>query len=691
MTRVPFGGFTIALGAGLALAPLGCTEGRLENAGNTAASGQALALEEVELVLARAVSAARAAGAPAAVAVVDREGEVLGVFVTPPRDVNGDGALESIGEANIRAAISKAGTAALFSSEGEAFSTRTAYFIVQGSFPPGVRNTPGGPLFGVQDSSLASSDVRPVAFDAGGDAAGGGISGELGGLPLFKSGAPVGGVGVDTADVLVPAGGAPTLASPVMNPLDESIALAATAPDRAAPLAIRATNVFVDGLRFPFAEATARAAPLIATTTAGLALAGAGAVDARFPVRASPLPPEVRVAGQFGIRPARRQIGRLVAPLGGPFASVDRASSVTFGADYVFRGVPVTAAAAIEAAGGVTGERRHASIDSLEPPAPLGLTAAEVDAIIAAGVRAGDAASGAIRLPRGASARVHVAVVDARGNILGSFRMGDGTLFSFDVAVQKARTAAFFSTDGFAATPRGLGFLAQPFFPPGIDGTEPGPLARLRDLANRGLVTAESPPSLTLIRPPPRPPADAEVDDDDATAPGVQDFDDFAGLAVSPTAAQVDDVRARLAATGGFSPLADRPDVGFVSPGLESGLQTFPGAVPLYKGGRLVGAVGASGDGVDEDDLVSWYAAKGYEPTPGTRIDEVPEHVVATTLAAKVDALAAALEAHPDAAIAAVYAPLFRREAARARDRFSRGLEGVRIPYVKLPRGSDER
>src|SRR5205085_12474959 len=92
-----------------------------------------------------------------------------------------------------------------------------------------------------------------------------------------------------------------------------------------------------------------------------------------------------------------------------------------------------------------------------------------------------------IRLPRGTNVVVHICVVDARGNILGTYRMGDGTLFSFDIAVQKARTAAFFSSDGSggipacAITPRAIGFIAQPFFPPGIGAGEPGPLVRLRD------------------------------------------------------------------------------------------------------------------------------------------------------------------------------------------------------------------
>jgi hypothetical protein len=39
---------------------------------------------------------------------------------------------------------------------------------------------------------------------------------------------------------------------------------------------------------------------------------------------------------------------------------------------------------------------------------------------------------------------------------------------------------------------------------------------------------------------------------------------------------------------------------------LANGLQIFPGAVPVYRGNQLVGAIGVSGDGIDQDDMVSF-------------------------------------------------------------------------------------
>jgi uncharacterized protein GlcG (DUF336 family) len=39
-------------------------------------------------------------------------------------------------------------------------------------------------------------------------------------------------------------------------------------------------------------------------------------------------------------------------------------------------------------------------------------------------------------------------------------------------------------------------------------------------------------------------------------------------------------------------------------------MQIFPGSVPLYKNGVLVGGIGVSGDGVDQDDLVSYMGRR---------------------------------------------------------------------------------
>jgi hypothetical protein len=38
-------------------------------------------------------------------------------------------------------------------------------------------------------------------------------------------------------------------------------------------------------------------------------------------------------------------------------------------------------------------------------------------------------------------------------------------------------------------------------------------------------------------------------------------------------------------------------------------MQIFSGGVPIYRGGALVGAIGVSGDGIDQDDMISFLGA----------------------------------------------------------------------------------
>jgi uncharacterized protein GlcG (DUF336 family) len=692
---------TLAIGLACALLSAGCPhESRLGNPSNVAVSGTALTAAEVEQILLRAISQANFLGQSAAIAVTDREGEVLGVFVMGTRDVNGDGTTETPGAANVAAAISKACTAGAFQSEGEAFTTRTAFFIVQGNFPPGVRFTAGGPLFGVQDSGMPNSDAHILAFDQNGSATGAGVTGELGGIPLYKNGAPVGGIGVDTVSpvqsITGPGQGtAITLVAPILDEVDERIARAG-ASTHEAPDLIRATNVFVDGQAFPFYAD--RTFPLstsnIASTISAIA-PSLGTMDIGFPVRASPLAPEIRVGTEYGIRPTARFLGRVGARSSTTFVgtlnNIDRPATVAINSGTLtFINVPILPVPQ-RTVSLVTGEDRLTAIAGIEPPpAEGGLTLSDVNSIVAAAVADARQSVAGIRLPRGSSVTVHVTVVDRRGNILSLFRMGDGTLFSSDIAVQKARTAAFFSTDGSENLPpvafsaRAIGFMSQPFFPPGIDPSPPGPLATLRDLVNRGKVNIETPPSLRLLTPPPRPPSDGTTDEDVVTG-GNQFFNDFGGAIPTELTA----IRTILATSGGISILQDRTDTtpNFISPGLQSGLMTFPGAVPLYKNGKLVGAIGVSGDGVDEDDSASFAGASvGFQPPPGITCDQQSSKAISEVLNAKLNIIVAAIQAHPDPRIRNVYGPIVVAERARSSQLLIGGFSGIRIPYIKLPR-----
>jgi uncharacterized protein GlcG (DUF336 family) len=218
-----------------------------------------------------------------------------------------------------------------------------------------------------------------------------------------------------------------------------------------------------------------------------------------------------------------------------------------------------------------------------------GLTQADVARIVNQAVARANVTRAQIRLPLGRTTRMIIAVTDDTGNILAAFRMPDATIFSFDVAATKARNAYYFSSRegyevlrayvlsntntryrwdpeppsgvGWAITNRTLSFGGQPLFPPGIDlerTARPGPW-----------------------------------------------FDLFVYDSANPC-------------TEGPGPSrgANRQ---FLN---QSGIVWFPGSAPLYKNGRLVGGVGVSGDGVEQDDYVTAAAVAGFEPPPELRVDQ---------------------------------------------------------------------
>ena len=45
-------------------------------------------------------------------------------------------------------------------------------------------------------------------------------------------------------------------------------------------------------------------------------------------------------------------------------------------------------------------------------------------------------------------------------------------------------------------------------------------------------------------------------------------------------------------------------------PRIANGIQIFPGSVPIYRGTLLVGAIGVSGDGIDQDDMVAFLGPR---------------------------------------------------------------------------------
>ena len=55
----------------------------------------------------------------------------------------------------------------------------------------------------------------------------------------------------------------------------------------------------------------------------------------------------------------------------------------------------------------------------------------------------------------------------------------------------------------------------------------------------------------------------------------------------------------------------------------QSGVVFFPGSEPLYVNGDLVGGLGVSGDGVDQDDYVTAGGAVGFEAPAAIRADRI--------------------------------------------------------------------
>lgn len=502
-------------------------------------SATTLTFTEVQTIIAQAASAALSLSHPVTIIVTDREANVIGSLALPGapatttiRSVGASGAgLEGRLAPSIDAAIAKASTAAFFSTRGNAFTTRTAGFIIQEHFPPGISFRPAGPLYGVQFSSLPCSDIKRPSARLG-------LSGDPGGLPIYKNGEPAGGIGIE-GDGLYTVDRVPTDQD---QPFEELIAASAVRGFEA-PLLIRGDNILVDGVRLPYSNVVNPPTP------------------ATIP---------------FGSLPGSPAI---VFPGGMPPPS-----------DFV----PVSV-------GGIAGEvstRFFPFIGGTSPAGPASLTSIEVDAIISHAAQQANITRAAIRQPLGSNARVTIAVVDAGGVVLGIFRQKDAPVFGFDVAVQKARNAAFFSSasagaqltaagfgsyvsraaaDGLmlsgatAFSDRAVGFLHRPFFPDGIDDTAAGPFSTA--------ISAWSPFNVGL---------------------------------------QLDLIKTNFEIA-----LGDVAVPCTSIPSLPNGIQIFAGSVPLYKNGVLVGAIGISGDGIDQDDLIAAAGANGISPPSGIRSDQV--------------------------------------------------------------------
>ncbi|MFM9114963.1 MAG: hypothetical protein ACKOU6_02225 [Planctomycetota bacterium] len=284
----------------------------------------------------------------------------------------------------------------------------------------------------------------------------------------------------------------------------------------------------------------------------------------------------------------------------------------------------------------------------VSPDGSSDLTVADIEKIVMDGVAKADQTRAAIRLDLvnlvnglpgpGPRTRMVLAVGDRSGNILGLFRMPDATMFSIDVAVAKARNTAYYANPdllrdldkvdddllvaanqatvdellqsnafldglnnheadlfldangqvpatppaGVAFTNRTFRFLAEPHYPAGIE---------------------ELPPvfsSLFTIG------VDEKTGENESLNP-----------ALVPNASDFSSV---------FGWTAFRNGRNFRNPSNlanQNGVVYFPGSTALYKGNSLIGGFGVSGDGVDQDDVVTAAGQGNFAPPLTLRADAV--------------------------------------------------------------------
>lgn len=544
---------------------------------------EALSVADVQKIVAQAAAQAQADGRPATIAVTDRVGNVLAVLrmtgapALARIPAASDGSRQDVQGLDVpaeAAAIAKAITGAYLSSSGNAFSSRTASMIVQQHFPP-APSTAGlesGPLFGVQFSQLPCSDL--ASRIAGGAAAmigpkrsPLGLSADPGGFPLYRNGVVVGGVGVLADGVY----GLDANVLDVDNDADERIALAATVGFEA-PDSIRANRISVDGTLLRYADAD----------YAQLANLSAASYAATVPALGSLVP----VTGYFPVAAIQPGVA-----YGTEASGVRKATSAEFANADAF---------VLTNGSGANRYPLRAGTDAAEVASPI--TAAEAKAILEQAFKVMSRARAQIRQPLDSRAQVTISLVDTRGAALGIVRSPDAPVFGIDVSLQKARTAAFFSNanagadlladpsadvrgfvpaartflgnpaalnGGIAFSDRAGGLLSRPHFPDGEVGRPNGPFSRPIAKWSPFSTGLQSALVLTNL---------------------AQHLAFVTGQSGSDTPQRCTFV----------------PDVVSGQNRLQNGIQIFPGSVPVYRGNVLVGAIGVSGDGIDQDDMISF-------------------------------------------------------------------------------------
>ena len=541
---------------------------------------------DVQRIIAQAVAEAQGQNLPVSIAIVDRVGNVLAFYAmnganlrlkvpdVPGQEFDLQG-VDLPAPAAAAGAIAKAVTGAYLSSSGNAFSTRTASQIVQEHFPPSKAavGLESGPLFGVQFSSLPCSDLSPRFNGNTGPAAfigpkrsPLGLSADAGGFPLYKNGVVVGGIGVMGDGIY----GFDKEIQDVDKEAEEIIALAGTqgfTPSEE----VRAERITVDGTQLRYSDAT----------------------PADFKSNPASAPAFGSLPGQLVSVPAYYDAAGGIVP-GTPYGSeasgYRQASAAEFADQQAFILTNGSGQNRYPARGGT---------DAGMVAQPL--TQNEVRVLLEEAFKILFRARAQIRRPLDSRMEATISVVDTNGAILCIVRSPDAPIFGTDVSLQKARTAAFFSSaragalleanpsadvrqfagalrtqtaqpnvlnGAFAFTARAIGNLSRPYFPDGEVGRPPGALSRP--------IASFSPFSTGL-----------------QSALILQNIQQHVGALFGQNA----DTPMRCTFT---------PDVAPGQNPLQNGIQIFPGGEPIYRGGQLVGAIGLSGDGIDQDDMVGF-------------------------------------------------------------------------------------
>ena len=573
-----------------------------------------LSIEDVNKIIGQAKAEASALGMNnVVIAVTDRVGNILGVYAMEPNNIpditvtSGRGIAVGNGLEGLTlpitplAAISKAITGAYLSSSGNAFTTRTASQIVQEHFNPGEKGQPAGPLFGVQFSQLACSDLMRFGQDIGIGPRRSplGLSADPGGLPLYKNGNVVGGVGVISDGIY----GLDLDIGDYDRNTDELIALAAQR-NFAPPENIKGYRITVEGKNFRYTDINERF------------LKGNRNISSLLPENF------ISVAGYINKGPKE----------GKEYGSID--SGIRQASRNEFPGVN-----AFILDDGL-GNNRYVPRNSLAPSLNEGgLSSTEVRTIIIEALKVAFRARAQIRRPLGSHAQVSVSIVDAESNILAIARTPDAPIFGTDVSLQKARTTVFASRkttakelsaikkvelipgilsipslslyveaakefigplaleDGIAFADRSGGNLSRPFYPDGINTNNHGPFSKPFNVwspFNTGL-------QLDLV---------------------LKDI--VLRLDGSPHAPSGCTALPQSNASPG--PMPRR---------LANGLQIFPGSVPIYRDDDLIGGIGVSGDGIDQDDMISFLGLHNAGQILRTGVGNEPREIRADTLKVK--------------------------------------------------------